>query len=143
MAALVDDADGARAVVGQVRHYGGDVLLENVAGLLVIPTVLGEEQLQGADARAGSQGNGLGRFPLQLRQEPPAIDAEVAKRLRVFATEQVGVEVVCQGGGQVKDLLFGHGQASGGASPGLGNQQIPGQSTHCAVVLTSTAPPSI
>jgi hypothetical protein len=119
MAALVDNADGARAIGGQVGQQFGHALLEDLAGLLIVPTVLGEEQLQGADAGARGQGNGLCSLAFEVREESPAIDAEVAKSLRVVAAEQEVVEVVRQGGAQVKDLLFGHGQASGWAAGSL------------------------
>jgi hypothetical protein len=112
--AFIDDADGAQIVGGQAREKASDALVEQVACREVVPAVLREEQLHGADAGAGGQSDGLGSLPLQVGEQAATVGAEVGEGLRVLAAEQEVVKVVGQRGPKVENLLLGHGQASEG-----------------------------
>src|SRR5262249_60561055 len=67
VAAPVDDADGAGAVVGQAGDGTGDAPLQQVAGAGLVPAVLGQEQLHGADGGATGQGDRLSGLAPQVR----------------------------------------------------------------------------
>src|SRR5262249_16646411 len=120
VAALVDDANGAGAVLRQFRQQRGDVLLEELTDAVVVPAMLGEEQLHGANASAGSQGDGLGGLAFEVREQTAAVGSQVAERLCVLTAELELVEVICQRRSQVEDLLLGQALDSWPCPPNLG-----------------------
>ena len=77
-AGLIDDADGAQLVVGQGVRVGR----RGVAGWCgpaVVPGVVVQELLEGADGGAGGQGDGLDRLARQVGEQAAAVDVSRSK----------------------------------------------------------------
>ncbi len=88
-AGLVDDADGAQRVGGEVGQHVRQLALEQVPGAAVIPGRGGEELLEGADGVAAGQGNGLDALARQVGEQAAAVAVEVGGGR---ALEEAGAE---------------------------------------------------
>ena len=64
-------------------------MLQLGADLGVMPVVVAEEFLQGADRTAGSEGDRFDALALEFGEQAPAVGVQVAEGLGVTATEQV------------------------------------------------------
>ena len=61
--------------------FGDDFLFGS--HLVVIPSLFGEEPLDGADGHTGLQGDGFAVFAREGRDEPREVEAEVVPRILV------------------------------------------------------------
>ena len=65
---LIDQANGAEAVSGPLREGEGEVLLQQVADLVLVPAVVAQEFLERADGEARSKGNRLTGLAFEIGQ---------------------------------------------------------------------------
>ena len=94
---LIDQPDVAQAIVGQAGQFGPDVALQLSADLSVLPLVVAEELLQGADGTAGGQGDRLDTLAFEFGEQATAVGVQVAEGLGVAAAEQVRPQEIIQG----------------------------------------------
>jgi hypothetical protein len=86
---LIDQPDVAQAVIRQAGQFGRNVALQLIDDLGVLPLVVAEELLQGADSTARGQGDRLRRLAFQVGEQATAVGMQVAKGLRIAAAVQV------------------------------------------------------
>jgi hypothetical protein len=106
---LVDDADGAEGVTGEVGEDARQAPLQRVASLLLIPGGGGEELLEGADGGARGESDGLDPLSGQVREQAAAVVVEVGGGA---VLEEAGAEAAQErgeGGAKLSDVLIGHG----------------------------------
>jgi hypothetical protein len=105
---LVDEPDGAEAVVGQGGQQGGRMALEFVAGARAVPVVILEELLQGPDGGAGAQGDGFDGLAWEIGKESADIGVQVGEGSVVGTAGQQRGQVVDEGRPQSSQLLLRH-----------------------------------
>lgn len=94
---LIDQTDGAQAIVGQAGQLGGNVALQLLADLGVMPSVVTEELLQSANGTASGQSDWFGSLALQVGEQATAVGLQVVEGLGVATAEQVPPQEVIQG----------------------------------------------
>jgi hypothetical protein len=77
---FVDEADDAEVGGGQGPQPLGNLLLELIAQARLVPDVIAQKVLQGADGGAGGPGNGLDRLARQVGKQAPAIGVQMLTR---------------------------------------------------------------
>jgi hypothetical protein len=111
-AGFINDADDAQAVVGTAARgrqvLPDDAALNVVAHPVLVPCVMGQEFLQGADGRAASKGNGLDALSRQVRKQSPTIGHEVLKRGPCEETMEEGTQVVRKSWPKARNLFGSH-----------------------------------
>ena len=82
--------------------------LQLLPDLLALPLVVFEELLQGADGRAGGEGDGLDALALQVGEQAAAVGVQVGEGLGVAAAVQVRPQEALQGRPQPVELFLRH-----------------------------------
>lgn len=107
-AGLVNHPDGPERVGREGGEHLAQVPLEGGAGLVMVPLGGGQELLEGADGRAGGQGERLDRLPREVGQEPTAVGAEVGGGAGLAEAPAEPPEVRGEGRPEGGNLLIGH-----------------------------------
>jgi hypothetical protein len=111
-ARLIDHPDGAERVGRETPEHRGQVLLEGVAGVVVVPPGGDQELLEGPDRGAGGQGDRLDALAGQVGQEAPAVGAEVGGRPGLAEAVPEPPQVRRERRAEVLDLLLCHRYSS-------------------------------
>ena len=77
LAGLVDQADAAEVIGAVGGRPLGQALLQLVTHLVLVPDVVTQELLEGADRRARSQGDGLDALAGQVGQQAPTVGVQM------------------------------------------------------------------
>lgn len=105
---LVDQADVAQSIVWHRGQHRGDRALQQLADLVVLPGVVAEELLKGADGAAGGQSDGFDTLAFEFGDQSAAVGVPMREGLGISSAEQVGVQEVVQGCRPFVQLLLGH-----------------------------------
>src|SRR6516164_66578 len=107
-ATLVNDANRAEVIRRLLRQSTADILLQQVTDLVLPPGMVFEKLLQGANGYATCQSNGFDTLAWQVRQQAPAIRAQMIKGARIATTKQELLYETTKRGPQTLNLLGCH-----------------------------------
>src|SRR6185437_11222772 len=105
---LVDNAHGAQRVRGQLGDGVGQLPLQEVAHVLVVPACGSQKFLEGPHGSSGFEGDGFDGFAGQVGEQAPAVVVKVGGRALLEKAAPVASQVSGVGRPQAGDFLFGH-----------------------------------
>src|SRR6202162_1389585 len=106
---LIDQPDVAQAIVGQGGQFVGDVLLQSVAELGVLPLVVAQELLQSAYGAPGGQGHRLDTLAFEIGEQAPAVGGGGGQGFGVAGAVQVRLQELIESSPESIQLFFRHG----------------------------------